>query len=376
MKFRVRHAERVVGAFVLLAALALCAGIVLMGANQRWFSRSHRFSTRFGSASGASPGTAILMKGFQVGKVERITLNAENEVDATFLIFDDYRSKARQDSILELVTSPIGLGTQLLFHPGKSESLLKDGSFVPLATSEEAQILIEQGLVEIPTKDDTITRLLADVGPLVESVQKTMVTVNRTLTRSRSALAGQSSGPAGQIVNEAAQAVARVDSLIAGLQTQVASVAGTAEALVKDVQAKAGSLLGQADELVATVGRVASNVEETTAAIKDPTGLVPKLLGAKGSIPTILDDENALFERVSGSLSELEKTLGNVQSVTAELRAQMPSIGVAISEGRTAIKQAQDVLEGLKNNPLLKGGVPERREQQPLYQGLRAGSFE
>ena len=39
----------------------------------------------------------------------------------------------------------------------------------------------------------------------------------------------------------------------------------------------------------------------------------------------------------------------------------MPSIAVTIDEGRTAIKQAQDVLTGLKNNPLLKGGIPERR---------------
>ena len=39
------------------------------------------------------------------------------------------------------------------------------GSFVPLADSDQGKELIDQGLVDIPTKDDTITRLLAGVNP-------------------------------------------------------------------------------------------------------------------------------------------------------------------------------------------------------------------
>lgn len=350
MKFRIRHAERIVGAFVLVAAVALCGGIILIGANQRWFSRDYRFKTRFLSAAGVAPGTAIFMKGFQIGKIQRIELNADNEVDAEFVLYDTYYTKAKQDSILELVTSPIGLGTQLLFHPGKGGEKLEEGSFVPLASSEEGKALIEDGLVEIPPKDDTITRLLAGINPLIENLDKTVVTVNRTLTEVNRALAGQSSGPAGRIVNDAAEAVASVGGYVDALMAQV-------------------------DGLLKTVNAIADNAEALTEELRDPTGLVPRLLGAKGSIPAILDDKSLLFDRLSGSLAETEKTLKNVQGITQELRAQMPSIGVTIDEGRTAIKQAQDVLEGLKNNPLLRGGVPERREQQPLYQSLREGEF-
>jgi phospholipid/cholesterol/gamma-HCH transport system substrate-binding protein len=364
MKFRIRYADRIVGAFVIVAAIALCGGIILVGANQRWFARDYRFATRFQSAAGVTPGTAILMKGFQVGKISRMKLNDQNEVDADFVIYDTFYPKAKENSILELVTSPIGLGTQLLFHPGKGEALIKEGSFVPLASSDEGKALIEDGLVDIPPKDDTITRLLAGINPLIEDVDKTVVTVNRTLTEVNRALAGQSSGPAGRIVSGAADAIAGVDGLVGQLQGQVG-------ALMKQVN----ELLAQANGLMGTVGKVADNAASMTDAMRDPTGLVPKLLGAKGSIPEILDDKGVLFDRLAGTLAETEKTLRNVQGITQELRAQMPSIGVTIDEGRTAIKQAQDVLEGLKNNPLLRGGVPERREQQPLYQSLREGDF-
>jgi len=34
------------------------------------------------------------------------------------------------------------------------------------------------------------------------------------------------------------------------------------------------------------------------------------------------------------------------------------------------------VLEGVKNNPLIRGGVTERVEQESLYSAMREGSFE
>jgi len=350
MRFRIKHADKIVGLFVLLAALFLAAGIIFLGANQRWFSKDIRFSTRFSSAAGASPGTAIMMRGFQVGKVTKVRLNDANEVDAEFVIYDSYYPKVKLNSLLELVTSPIGLGTQLLFHPGKGDSVAPQGSFIPLADSGEGKDLIDQGLVDIPPKDDTVTRLVASIDPLIENANKTIVTINRTLTEMNRAIAGQSSGPLGSIVTNASDTVAHLDSMVA------------------DVSAKANSLVDSVDA-------IAKNLEATTAAIRDPTGLVPKLLDAKGSLKTILDDKNALYDSINGSIAELQKTLKNVQDISASLNGQMPSIALTIDEGRTAIKQAQDVLTGLKNNPLLRGGIPEKVEREPLSQSMREDSF-
>jgi phospholipid/cholesterol/gamma-HCH transport system substrate-binding protein len=365
MRFRIKHADRIVGLFVLLAAAGLVAGIILLGVNQRWFAKNYEFTTRFNSGAGVPPGTAIYMKGFQVGKIERLKLTDDNMVDAKFAIFDTYYRKATKNSVLELVTSPIGLGTQLLFHPGRSQVQLPEGSFVPLADSEQGKALIEEELVDIPPKDDTITRLLTNVNPLLENVNKTVVTVNRTLTEINRAIAGQTSGPLGRIVTGAASTVEHVDQLVVGAKGQTESLMD-----------QAGKLVDQADQLVASLTQVADNVEATTAAIRDPTGLVPKLLDAKGSLKTILDDKNAIYDKLMASIAEIQGALQNVQSMTASLNADMPTISLTIDETRAAIRQTQDVLEGLKNNPLLRGGIPQRTEQQPLYQSMREGNFE
>jgi phospholipid/cholesterol/gamma-HCH transport system substrate-binding protein len=61
--------------------------------------------------------------------------------------------------------------------------------------------------------------------------------------------------------------------------------------------------------------------------------------------------------------------------MTASLNAQMPTVAATLAETQNALRQAQDVLQGLKNNPLLKGGIPERKDQTQVYQSLRDGEF-
>jgi phospholipid/cholesterol/gamma-HCH transport system substrate-binding protein len=357
MKFRIKHADRIVGLFIIIAAFLLCVGIVALGANQRWFAKNYRFNTSFQSAASLSAGMPILMKGFQVGKIQRLKLNDRNEVDVDFVIYDTYYSKARENSILELVTSPIGLGSQLLFHPGKVEALMKEGSFVPRADSDEGQRLIDEGLVDIPAKDDTITRLLANVNPLLENLNKTVVTLNRTLTEVNRVLAGQSTGPLGQVVAGAADTVSNIDSLVSGVKDQ------------------AESLVAKANELADSLTRISGNLEATTEAMRDPTGLVPRLLDPKGSIKTILDDKNAMYDSLMSSLAATQESLANIKAMTASLNAQMPTVAATLAETQDALHQAQDVLQGLKNNPLLKGGIPERKDQTQVYQSLRDGEF-
>ncbi len=358
MKFRMRHADRIVGVFTLLAFVLLVGVLILMGANQRWFSKNYTYFAQFPTAGSVQPGTAILHKGFQVGTIRRVSLNEGGSVDAEFSIQDSYNHLMRTHSLLELVTSPIGLGSQLLLHAGRSPEPLPEESFVPTADSTEGQALIELELVDIPPKDDTITRLLSNVNPLLESTSKTVTTLNRTLTELNRALAGQSEGPLGAIISDASAAVARLPPTLDGINEMVVEARGSAVALLDSANA------------------IADNIETMSAAFADPTGLVPKLLDPKGSIATFLDDKNALYNRVMTMLAEAERSVRSLREISASLSAEMPKLAVVLEEGKTALVSAQDVLEGLKNNPLLKGGITEREEQDSLYSSMREGAFE
>jgi phospholipid/cholesterol/gamma-HCH transport system substrate-binding protein len=76
MKLRIRFAEQVVGAFVLLAIVGVGVILVFIGINQRWFARNYYFISRFASGDGLAVGMPIMLKGFEIGRVSRIRLDA------------------------------------------------------------------------------------------------------------------------------------------------------------------------------------------------------------------------------------------------------------------------------------------------------------
>jgi len=411
MKFKIKFADQVVGLFIILALALFVAIIVLLGMNQRWFAKDYKFKSNFSSASNIAPGTAIMMKGFTVGKIDAVTLNEENTVDVEFHIFDTFYDKVHEYSILELTVSPIGLGSQLLFHPGRGEALLPEGAFIPRMDSPEGEMIIEQELVEIPVKDDTITRLLSGINPLIENVNKTVVTINRTLTEVNRALAGQSAGPLGDIFIDVSDATARlpgvvanVDGVIGGVNDQIAVLMAQLSGVVDDVEgimdqvsstvsgvdaaigqvssvvdqvsgtiAGADSIVAELDKVAVNVEQITANLEATTAAIRDPTGLVPRLLDPSGSIKTLLDDDNELFRNLQGIIGEVEALVDSVQGIVQALGTEMPKVSLVLNETRAAIENASSLLETIEKRGItgILGGSSGQATQESLGQSLR-----
>ena len=69
-------------------------------------------------------------------------------------------------------------------------------------------------------------------------------------------------------------------------------------------------------------------------------------------------------ECIAGILKELDGAMGEINKITASVESNMPGISILISQTQTLIKQMQDVMEGLKNNPLLKNGISEKPEKE------------
>ncbi|AEJ20850.1 MlaD family protein [Gracilinema caldarium] len=368
MKFRIKYADQIVGTFVLLALVLLAVIFILMGGKQRWFAKDYVYQSRFNSSAGVSAGTGIFYKGFQIGRIQKVILNRDNMVDTTFVIYDTYIDKVTENSLLELVISPIGLGNQLLFHPGKSSVHLPEKSFIPSYDLPEGRSLVEQDLVDRPPKDDTISRLLSNINPLIENINDTVVQLKKTLMILNGAVAGSGTGPVAEAVRDAADSVQQLERLLGQTNDAVSVLVPRVSGIMTQVETSLPSVLG-------SVSTITGNLAQTSEAFKDPTGLVPRLLDPKGSLKTLLDDGNRLFNHIDESLAQVEQSMKNLEGATATLSAQMPRIAATIDDVRNAIVSAQDVLEGLKNNPLLRGGIPERIDPKSAPTGLRNNDF-
>jgi len=351
VKFRIRFAQQIVGIFVLVAAVSLVLVVVSMGANQRWFAKNYEFYSVFPTAEGLSVGMPIQFKGFNIGRITDITLADRDEVRVDFYIQDTYYDRVVPNSILELVSSPIGLGGGLVFHQGRGEGeSLPEESLIPAINSKEGQAIVADNAVIMPASGDSITRIISQVEPVLRNVNTLLVSVDETLNHVNLALSGDQSQPLGQTL-------AQVNTLLSEVETTL-------------VQTRE-----QSNQILASAAIIAGNFEETSDALRDPTGLVPRLLDADGSIATFLDDNNRLYDQIEQMLVSVNATLDEVNSFAGFVNGTQPQIASLLQESQAAIVSGQDVLEGLSNNPLIRGGITRELSQPTTFQSYRDAQF-
>ena len=340
MKFRIRYADQVVGLFVILAGVGAAAVLVLAGVNQRWFARDYAFVSRFGSANGLSVGMPITLKGFEIGRTSSLSLNADNSVELGFVVFDTFYDKVKPHSVLELASNLLGLGGGLQFHPGRNDlQPVAEGAFIPSMDSDTGRELVGRGAVDRPAQDNQINDILDSAGSLVAGLD--------------AAVKGDPSGPLGRTFVELANAVSEVQNVLTSVDLAVAQI----------------------QEVALNLTAIGENLATTTAEFRDPTGLVPRLLDPQGSIATFLDDDNLLFDQVDSALVQVNEIIDQLGEVADFVSDQTPQITGLIEEGRNTLSVGQDVLEGLSNNPLLRGGITREVAQPTTVQGFRDEDF-
>jgi len=340
MKFRVRFAHQIVGIFVLLAILAVAAILILLGINQRWFAKDYYYWSIFKSAGGLSVGMPIRLKGFEIGKISTISLTKDNLVEIEFFIMDTYYDRVLPNSVLELSSKPLGLGGGMFFHPGKGPAEpLPEFSYIPSTELEEGKQLVAGGLVDRPVGEDPIGEAIASLGPILLQVDSTLLSIEEMVDSLNSSIAGVGPGP------------------LAGILTELESTAGQVNSVLGDLQQAAG------------------NINQLTEGMTEPTGLAKKLLDPKGSLATILDDENQLYDQIVQSIEELNRIIDELGDFVAFVNTSQPQISGILEKGKVTLDQGRDVLEAVKNNPLLRGGVPEPLRQPTTFQSFRDRDF-
>ncbi|MDR2608904.1 MAG: MlaD family protein [Treponema sp.] len=323
MKFKIRFADKIVGIFVILAVAALIFVIILLGSNQRWFAKNYYFVTYFNSASGLAKNMDVKFKGFTIGRVSDFDLTEDDRVKVRFYIFDTYIDRVRLGSLVDLSVSPVGLGNQFLFYAGIGTELLNEGDLIPSVASAEGKDLVARKLANLPESTDSIAMILNQVNSVMENLNN----ISKTLD---DAFKGSSETSLGRTLLEVEQTMDGVQEIPGTINTTI------------------GDIMREVNPILANLGTLSEQ-------LSDPDGTVASILSSDGEVYTNLV---AALNGISGLLRNLEKT-------TAGLPRLMPEVAAILQDVRTALKTAEDVLTSLTNNPLLKGGVPERVNPSP-----------
>lgn len=320
MKFKIRHADKIVGILTLIAVVFLVVVIFFLGSRQRWFQNPQSYYTILESASGVSENMPVQYKGFSIGTVDSIELvnsvqtedapllPENDEVKVTFHIFEEYINRVKTGSLVKVIISPIGLGNQFQFYPGIGEALVEENTLIPLIDSYEARQLMAQGITQVREGEDNLSAIFAQVSDVLGNI-------NTVLIQASEAMAG---------IDAAA-----IERIVGGVEETITSISSAAS----DVDNDLSPILQEIHNAVSSLNNK----------LNDPDGMLSSLLESDG----------VMLNELENSLHSLSGTLLNIEHLTGTQASGL------IQELRGTISSAEDVLESLKNNPLLKKGFTE-----------------
>jgi len=274
------------------------------------------------SAGGLSKNMAILYKGFSIGNIKDFYLTESDDVEVIFIIHEGYQDRVKQGSMVQMMVSPVGLGNQFLFHSGRGE-ILPEGSFVPVVGSAQARELVRQGLAVEPHQDDSISVLVSRINSILGDVEEALGP-------------GSDSTEIGKIIGSLSKTLADTERLPNTIDNTVVDLSKTVNQLLRELNP------------------ILANLASLTNELNDPDGL----------IYTVLDTEKDVYQDLVKSLDSLSSILGSLDKVAAFIPSQLPQLAGIIMELRATMKTAEDVLTALTNNPLLRGGIPQKPESQ------------
>jgi phospholipid/cholesterol/gamma-HCH transport system substrate-binding protein len=333
VKFRIRFADKIVGLLIIVALGFLVFTVFMIGKRHRWFAKDQTYLSHFDSASGLSANMPVQYRGFTIGNVKSFDLTEDDKVEVSFTIYDTYLDRVREGSLVEVRSNPIGIGGgQFLFHPGLLPTPL-EGDFIPNAHSDEGREYLEQGLVIISGQDDSITVIISRVNTLLQNI-------NSVVLQLRDAFRGTDTK------TTLGRAVSEMEETIRG-----------ASSLVGNVDAGLRPSLENAEQITEHIARITVQAE---SAIADLRTLTAELANPDGAALKILDANGPVYTNLEKSLNSISGTLESLELTAGALPAQMSQVEALILNLRAALESAEDVIIALKNNPLLKNGIPDR----------------
>jgi ABC-type transporter Mla subunit MlaD len=196
---------------------------------------------------------------------------------------------------------------------------------------------------------------LSNLGPILDKVDSILYSVNEVaLSLDRAIKGEQENNQLGSLLNSTDSLLASMDDIIRGkdegpVGNMLENVSSATEALDESIYKITRDLTALASDLKLITG----NIEQMTS----------------------LEEDNPLYRDLDDILERVKGIIGEIEEFAGFITGTSPQISGLLEESRATLVKTQDVMEALKNNPLLSGGVPKKREQPSTYRGYRDERF-
>lgn len=178
MPFTFNDRQKSVAFFLLTGFFFILVLIVLVASGSDLVALKQKQYTYFTDSHGFTGGTTIKYRGFNVGKISKISLVNENEIRADLYFYKRYAYLLRHDSVLKIQSSLLGSSSLVLMTNQNSQAdKIKPKELIFSSDMDEGrQILTE--VIEVGKSGDEMTDkvklILDDIHNLKPSLDNTL----------------------------------------------------------------------------------------------------------------------------------------------------------------------------------------------------------
>lgn len=367
LRTRMSRVEHAVGVFVVLATLLLLTAFIYYVYHtiqkKGWLVPKVNYYTMLSSAAGLHVGDAVNLMGFPAGEITRITPNEPDDyfdVTVEFVIRKPNYGYVWTDSTVKVGANGL-LGSRFL-------EVTKGGTSGNTNIEVKATYDDKHGPLQIWVEPDKKTGTKGHYA-LYTDYAKTNGTMGFWLFANEPpALADQVSRLISQVEN-ALPNILGFTNQIAGTMSNSASLMVALHETIQGVQ-----------PIVTNLAAISTQLRNPQGSLGDwliPTQINQQVQGTLNTTSNTIDTARNTIYTAQTNLalvaSNLNQSLENMAGITANLRQQIQANSLMLSEISSLVVGADDFLQGLKRNWLLKSsfaGVTNKPLESLLKPGV------
>ncbi len=288
--------ETKVGALAVVAIAILVLGYSFLKGNDV-FSSEQEFYARYDRVDGLTASKPILVNGFQVGRVSKLTLLPNGQIMALFKVSPEYAIP--KNSIARLESTDLLGGKAIVLELGDSDLYAKDGDTLNANIQknliEQVQPVQKKAEQIIARLDSVLTSVNSTLSPEFQrnfdrsfaSIARTLETLEGTTKRFDGIVASQSG---------------RIDNIMANLE----SISTNFKNNNARINAVMANLETGSNEFARI--KIAGTMEQANQAVAQLQEVVNKINSGQGSLGQLINDQK-LYDNLNNAAKNLDNLM-------------------------------------------------------------------
>jgi phospholipid/cholesterol/gamma-HCH transport system substrate-binding protein len=285
--------ETKVGLFTLIALAILFIGYHFLKGNDV-FSSDNTYYAVYDRVDGLTESKPILVNGFQIGRVSKMTLQSDGRIKTEFKVKKEFAIPS--STIAKISSTDLLGGKAIVFELGSGAPYAKNGDILEAGVQKNIMEQVEP-----------IQKKAEDIAIVLDSV---LNAINNTINKDFQRDFNRSISSIANSLQSIERITKEVDGLVGKERTRISDILANVESITtnfKDNNEKITSMLSNMDQITDQIAQAnfAQTIQSANKAMADFQQVIDRINNGEGSVGLLLNDET-LYNNLKDASKNLD----------------------------------------------------------------------